>query len=305
MQNRREFSIRDCIFVQIQLMTYYHNEINRGLCHRGNFRLKPLYSGIKVDPQSISLRTVRSLEELTQYILSNSLDTDVTLPNLSLNSYFDSQASSQILNTQTIASNESSSTIESTQPLLTSTPLDVIFIETQESDEQNKEQNHPPKSPSQVIDIFYDNVAKLGYAECRSQEARAKWLVDNNRVKHLTEEKLYHVRSDSDKVYIVNLTNKPECTCPAKKNCVHILACKHSNGEELIAKNPVRVALSKLVSNKRNNRASGKKHLNNIKEKHVQVLNKHGLIKGKLFLFIKAYETCLIRTFFKMPCNYL
>lgn len=279
MQNRREFCIRDCIFVQIQLMTYFDNEINRGLCHRGDFKLRPFYSSIKVDPQCISLRTVRSLEELTQYILTNSLNNEITLPNLTLND-IDLETASQNTNTQTIGSTESSSAIELTQPLITSTPVDVICIETQANGGPNEPQTSKIATKSNEIDIFFDNISKLDYAECKSQEARAKWLVDNKRIKHFTEEKIYHVKSESDNVYIVNLSNRPECTCPAKKNCVHILACKHSNGEELILKNPIRIALSKLVSNKRNNRASGRKHLNNIKEQPVQVLNKQSLIIG-------------------------
>lgn len=224
MQNRREFCLRDCIFVQIQLMTYFHNEINRGLCHRGDFKLKAFYSSIKVDPQCISLKTVRSLEALTQYILSNSSDKDVTLPNLTLSS----------TDSQTISSTTSSNDIEITPPMITSTPADVICIgQAQSSERLNQTQT---QTSTNEIDIFYDDISKLDYAECKSQEARAKWLVDNNRIKHITEDKLYHVKSESDNVYIVNLSNKPECTCPAKKNCVHILACKHSNGEELIAK---------------------------------------------------------------------
>jgi hypothetical protein len=101
MQNRREFCIRDCIFVQIQLLIYYHNEIICGLRNKGNFKLRHMYSGINVNPQCISLRTVRRLEELTQYIMSNSVNQDSTFPSLSLNSLFDSQSlTSQ--NTQTI-----------------------------------------------------------------------------------------------------------------------------------------------------------------------------------------------------------
>jgi hypothetical protein len=272
MQNRREFCIRDCIFVQIQLMTYFDNEINRGLCRRGDFKLRLLYSSIKVDPQSISLRTVRSIEELTQYILTNSLNNDVTLPNLTLNS-IDSETASQNTNT-TLMSKES---IDSTQPMITSTPVDPNCLEAQVSSGPNEAQVSTIATKHKDIDIFFDNISKLDYAECKSQESRAKWLVDNKRIKHFIEDKIYHVNSESGNVYIVKLSNKPECTCPAKKNCVHILACKHSNGEDLTLKKPIRIA---LVSSKRNNRASGRKHLHNIKELPVQVLNKHSLIKG-------------------------
>jgi hypothetical protein len=131
------------------------------------------------------------------------------------------------------------------------------------------------------IEIFYDDVGKLDYAECKSKEARAKWL-DNQRVKHYTEDKIYHVKSDSDKMYTVNFNTKLECICIAKTNCVHILACKYSNGEEICARNPVRIALSKLVASKRNNKASGKKHLNNVKEKQMKALNNQTQIIGNI-----------------------
>jgi hypothetical protein len=140
--------------------------------------------------------------------------------------------------------------------LISSTPIET----TQLAESSSKASQVYEHSSKNSIEFFYDDIGKLDYAECKSQEARAKWLVDNKRVKHYTEDKIYHVKSDNAKMYTVILNSKPECTCIAKNNCVHILACKYINGEDISDKNPVRIALSKLVANKRNNKASGKKH---------------------------------------------
>ena len=56
-----------------------------------------------------------------------------------------------------------------------------------------------------------------------STTARAYWFVNNKKVSHNVELRIYNVQDEHEKVFQVELLPKAKCTCVATFKCAHIL----------------------------------------------------------------------------------
>ena len=84
-----------------------------------------------------------------------------------------------------------------------------------------------------------------------SQEARARKRIEDGKIVHNAQLKVFTVSGSSGHHYVVTLHPKESCTCPAKKGCYHIIAAKMSIGMALEPKETTRVTLTQLRKNVR------------------------------------------------------
>ena len=82
---------------------------------------------------------------------------------------------------------------------------------------------------------------------------RAKWFVQQNKVKLNTENKYFEVMDEKDYVHIVRLLPTQFCSCLEKFKCCHIFAVLHLTGMDIDSsfKHCKMTDLSKLIQ-KRN-----------------------------------------------------
>ena len=80
--------------------------------------------------------------------------------------------------------------------------------------------------------------------------ARAYWFVNNKKVSHNVELKIYNVQDEHEKVYQVELLPKAKCTCVATFKCAHILAVQHINGFPINENYRHNLKLSELTKKK-------------------------------------------------------
>lgn len=64
-----------------------------------------------------------------------------------------------------------------------------------------------------------------------SNEIRAKWLFENNKVELSSKSQCFNVRNEKNEIHVVCLNPKESCSCPERKGCAHILAAKLSIGK--------------------------------------------------------------------------
>ena len=88
-----------------------------------------------------------------------------------------------------------------------------------------------------------------------SQEARAHKLIEDGKIVHNPQLKVFTVAGSKD-FYVTKLYPKESCTCPAKKDCYHIVAAKISIGMNVETKKPAYLNLTQL---RRNNRSKKEK----------------------------------------------
>ena len=98
----------------------------------------------------------------------------------------------------------------------------------------------------------------LPKSKLASKIIRAQFFVKNKMVSHNLKLKIYHVVDEKGTIFNVNLLPKPNCSCPEKSKCCHILAVEYTNGKPLSECYKI-PNLSKLTRKKNNNKISGKK----------------------------------------------
>ena len=98
-----------------------------------------------------------------------------------------------------------------------------------------------------------------------SNEIRAQWFINNNRVELCAKMRVFNVKNEKDQVNVVSL-NPDKCTCAEKKNCAHILAAKMSINFK-VTKQSKKCNLTQLRLNSRNNKLTGRKYRDNIVDK--------------------------------------
>ena len=114
---------------------------------------------------------------------------------------------------------------------------------------------------------------------------RAKWFVQQNKIKLNIENKYFEVTDEKDYVHIVRLLPTQYCSCLEKHKCCHIFAVLHSTGMDIDTsfKHGKMTDLSKLIQ-KRNGGPSGRKmrgHLansQNPKAASKELTNKEAVI---------------------------
>ena len=60
--------------------------------------------------------------------------------------------------------------------------------------------------------------------------ARAYWFVNNKKVSHNFELKIYNVKDERENIFQVELLPQAKCSCVATFQCAHILAVQYING---------------------------------------------------------------------------
>ena len=125
----------------------------------------------------------------------------------------------------------------------------VIFYKPEEIVSRIKGELNESKKES----ITLDNNREL--PDSFSQEARARKLIEDNKIVHNPKLKVFTVAGSKD-FYVTKLHPKESCTCPAKKDCYHILAAKISIGMNVEPKKPAHLNLTQL---RRNNRSKKEK----------------------------------------------
>ena len=93
-----------------------------------------------------------------------------------------------------------------------------------------------------------------------SKESRARKLIEDGKIVHNAQLKVFTVAGSTGN-YVTTLFPKETCTCPAKKDCYHILAAKLSIGMNMEAKKPAYLNLTQLRKNSRSKKEkkSGRK----------------------------------------------
>jgi len=91
-----------------------------------------------------------------------------------------------------------------------------------------------------------------------SREARARKLIEDGKIVHNAQLKVFTISGSSGHHYVVTLHPKESCTCPAKKGCYHIIAAKMSIGIAVEPKQPTFVSLAQLRKNARISRKEKK-----------------------------------------------
>jgi len=70
-----------------------------------------------------------------------------------------------------------------------------------------------------------------------TDELRAKWFFENNKVHLCSASKVFNVTNETNKVNSVSLFPVESCSCAERKGCAHILAAKLSTGIPIHKKN--------------------------------------------------------------------
>ena len=93
-----------------------------------------------------------------------------------------------------------------------------------------------------------------------SKESRARKLIEDGKIVHNAQLKVFTVAGSTGN-YVTTLFPKETCTCPAKKDCYHILAAKLSIGMNMEAKKSAYLNLTQLRKNSRSKKEkkSGRK----------------------------------------------
>ena len=93
-----------------------------------------------------------------------------------------------------------------------------------------------------------------------SKESRARKLIEDGKLVHNAHLKVFTVAGSTGH-YVTTLHPKESCTCPAKKDCYHIIAAKLSIGMNVESKKPAYVNLTQLRRNSRSKKEkkSGRK----------------------------------------------
>ena len=81
-----------------------------------------------------------------------------------------------------------------------------------------------------------------------AKESRARKLIKDGKIAHNAQLKVFTVAGSTGN-YVTTLFPKETCTCPAKKDCYHILAAKLSIGMNMEAKKPAYLNLTQLHRN--------------------------------------------------------
>ena len=96
-----------------------------------------------------------------------------------------------------------------------------------------------------------------------SNDLRAKWMVNNNKVHLVPNLQVFNVSNENNDVFVVKL-NPEKCSCPEVKGCSHIKAVNLSIGKNHPNLKKKLPNLSQLRANKRNQKKSGRKYRDNI-----------------------------------------
>ncbi|PIK37232.1 hypothetical protein BSL78_25924 [Apostichopus japonicus] len=91
----------------------------------------------------------------------------------------------------------------------------------------------------------------------RSQEGIARWLIAEDRVSLNTSMKCFSVKGLNGHLQAVQLFPHEECSCPARRTCIHISACKLAIGS--LTKRKRKLNLIELKRNKRGRTRAGRK----------------------------------------------
>lgn len=120
--------------------------------------------------------------------------------------------------------------------------------------------------PDQLVKVIkngiYSQASTQKHDDCdarhsRSQEGIARWLIAEDRVSLNTSMKCFSVKGLNGHLQAVQLFPHEECSCPARRTCIHISACKLAIGS--LTKRKRKLNLIELKRNKRGRTRAGRK----------------------------------------------
>ncbi len=245
LNGHKEVDVDIAILSFNQLHIYYFNEIRRGFGGVGNFNLKREFCRLRTTFNVQELRKVESPEDIVKFIKKNLDD----LLNQRKNSQLESSSESGSLLGETNSQSGES----------VGQPANVSESGSQANSEFGSQANS--ESGSQA------NTSGFRFHRQASNEIRAQWFIDNNKVELCPKMQVFNVKNEKDIIHAVKL-NPESCSCPEKKGCAHLLAAKLAVGLLTKREKNKFPNLNQLKSNYRGKKKTGRKYRDNIPEEN-------------------------------------
>lgn len=233
-----------------KLQLYYWNEILRGFCNLGQYRLRSEFGNL-----------IQNVEEIQ-------FPTNICNPQDIIDKVKENIQSFSKQSDDMIAADSNDSSLDKKQMSTTEKKVLPIKVLAEDGGKILDQCENETTETFAKSDKYLNATVVLDLPEEKcpidkrhwTQAALAQAVIDENRIYHCSKMQTFIVEGSKNDKYAVSLHPKEKCQCPSTGTCYHILAVRKSVGLD-IGRKKTCVNLTKLAKNsrKRVDKRSGRK----------------------------------------------